>query len=122
VVGPNRFLRRYTGNTATPGAEAWVEAVVAHPRGRRMAGEPRLELCLTNGAKKDVTFTLTFNRYTTRSPQSVTVRAHGRDSWVLEACGESEGWYDLTITVSSDASWSQRLTGHLESGRASVSG
>jgi phospholipase C len=32
------------------------------------------------------------------------------------------GWYDFTVTVDSDATWSRRFTGHLESGAASVSG
>lgn len=40
----------------------------------------------------------------------------------FDACGDSDGWCDVTITVSSDRSWSQRLTGHLETGRANVSG
>jgi phospholipase C len=122
VVGPNRFLRRYTGNAASPGRDAWVEAAISHPRSRRGGGQPQLELRLINQATKDVTFTLTFNQYTNLSPQSLTVRGHGKDTWVLETCGEFEGWYDVTVTVSSDASWSQRLTGHLETGRASVSG
>jgi phospholipase C len=34
----------------------------------------------------------------------------------------SEGWYDLTVTISGDASWSQRYTGHLENGKHSISG
>jgi phospholipase C len=33
-----------------------------------------------------------------------------------------DGWYDFTITVDSDASWSRRFTGHIETGTASVSG
>jgi phospholipase C len=34
----------------------------------------------------------------------------------------ASGWYDVTVTVSSDSSWSQRFTGHLENGRPSVTG
>ncbi|MGW1882266.1 hypothetical protein [Streptomyces sp. NPDC001970] len=33
-----------------------------------------------------------------------------------------QGWYDLTVTVNSGAAWSQRFTGHIETGAASVSG
>ncbi|MGW2251538.1 hypothetical protein ACWCXH_15220 [Kitasatospora sp. NPDC001660] len=33
-----------------------------------------------------------------------------------------EGWYDFTVTVDADGSWSQRFTGHLETGAPSVSG
>jgi hypothetical protein len=34
----------------------------------------------------------------------------------------ASGWYDLTITVSDDSSWSQRFTGHLENGPTSITG
>ena len=34
----------------------------------------------------------------------------------------TNGWYDFTITATSDSSWSQRFTGHLETGQATVSG
>jgi phospholipase C len=69
-----------------------------------------------------VTFTITFNNYSARSHQAVRVNAHDRETWILDACGDADGWYDLTLTVSNDSSWSQRLTGHVETGRASVSG
>jgi len=42
------------------------------------------------------------------------------DSWRAGLYGN--GWYDLTVTVSSDGSFSQRLVGHIETGAASVSG
>ena len=40
----------------------------------------------------------------------------------LDPISTSNGWYDVTVTVSSDSSWSQRFTGHLENGSASVTG
>jgi phospholipase C len=124
IVGPNRFLRRYVGNTETAGADASVEAVyydsVEH--GHVSNGQPKLKLWLYNDASKKVTFTITFNNYSSHGPQKVMVAGNGKEAWVLDACGDSHGWYDLTVTVSSDSGWSQRLTGHLENGRASVSG
>ena len=124
VVGPNRFLRRYVGDTQGAGADARVKATYYEPDRHRHGGsdQPKLKLLLCNDARKKVTFTITYNNYSSRSPQ--TVRINGRDSeeCLLDACGDSDGWYDLTITVSSDSSWSQRLTGHLETGRASISG
>jgi phospholipase C len=124
VVGPNRFLRRYIGNTEGPGAHARVEAIYedADQHGHLHDGQPKLKLRLHNDARAHVTFTITFNRYGWLPRQSLTVRAHGKEEWVLDACANSDGWYDLTITVSSDSGWSQRLTGHLETGRASISG
>ncbi len=34
----------------------------------------------------------------------------------------AQGWYDFTITVSTDPTWKQRFSGHLETGQASISG
>jgi phospholipase C len=86
-------------------------------------GQPKLKLWLHNAASEGVTFfTIKFNNYSARAPQQVAVAAGGKEAWVLDAIGESDGWYDVTITVSSDSGWSQRLTGHLETGRASISG
>jgi phospholipase C len=34
----------------------------------------------------------------------------------------ASGWYDVAVTVSSDSSWSQRFTGHLENGQPSITG
>ncbi len=112
--------------SATPrgaGADARVKATYydedqhGHGCNDRNA-QPKLKLSLYNDAKRSVTFTITFNNYSARARQTVRVNGRDREAWVLDACGDADGWYDLTITVSSDSSWSQRLTGHLETGRA----
>ena len=127
VVGPNRFLRRYTGDTEGAGAEARVK-VSYYDEDRRGHGcndrnaRPKLKLSLFNDARKSVTFSITFNNYSSRSQQSVRVEARGVQTWELDACGNADGWYDLTVRLNHDSSWSQRLTGHLETGRASISG
>jgi phospholipase C len=124
VVGPNRFLRRFIGNVDSAGADAWVEATYydSAEHGHVSNGQPKLKLWLFNDASEKVTFTIAFNNYSKQRAQAVSVAAGGKAAWVLDACGDSNGWYDLTVTVSSDSGWSQRLTGHLENGRPSVSG
>jgi phospholipase C len=124
VVGPNRFLRRYVGDAVGAGADVWVEATYydVDQHGHECNAPPKLKLLLKNDAKRSVTFTITFNSYSARTRQTVRVNAHDREAWVFDACGNSDGWYDLTITVNNDSNWSQRLTGHLETGRASISG
>jgi phospholipase C len=124
VVGPNRFLRRYVGNTASAGVSAKVEAVYydAIQRCGVYNGEPKLKLQLHNESHGRVTFTITFNNYSSRKPEHVAVGVRGHETWVLDSCSEADGWYDVTVTVSSDAGWSQRLTGHLETGRSSITG
>jgi hypothetical protein len=34
----------------------------------------------------------------------------------------AHGWYDVTVTIDIDASWSQRFTGHLENGQPGITG
>jgi phospholipase C len=119
VVGPNRFLRRYTGNNAGAGAALSILAVY-YEDGHFV--QPKLKLWLINGSALPVTFTIVANNYLSMPPQQVTVPARRKQSWELDAVGLSNGWYDLSITVGSDSTWSQRLTGHLETGRASISG
>jgi phospholipase C len=46
--------------------------------------------------------------------QSATHRA--------DPVGTAGGWYDLTVTASLDAAWSQRFVGHLENGAPSITG
>jgi len=40
----------------------------------------------------------------------------------IVAQADQSGWYDFTITVSADSTWSRRFTGHLEYGAASITG
>jgi phospholipase C len=119
VVGPNRFLRRYIGDSAGPGANA---SVAADFYDGNSSARPKLKLWLRNGGAAPVTFTVQSNQYVTLSPQHVKVAAGSKEAWVLDALSSSGGWYDVTVTVSSDADWSQRLVGHLETGDPSISG
>ena len=53
-----------------------------------------------------------------------TYHGHARRSATLLAdpLGSSNGWYDLSVTIGGDSSWSRRYIGHLEDGSASVTG
>jgi phospholipase C len=50
------------------------------------------------------------------------VAPHATRTWTLDPLKTSHGWYDLTVTADRDAAWSQRLVGHLETGRPSITG
>ncbi|MFD0563301.1 phosphocholine-specific phospholipase C [Kitasatospora saccharophila] len=119
VVGPNRFLRRFTGDATASGKNAAVTATyAAAPDTGRLA----LWFKLANSGSSAVTFTVTSNNYRTDGPWTYTVAAGGSTSDYFNAVAYNGGWYDFTVTVSGDASWSQRFTGHLETGAASISG
>jgi phospholipase C len=118
VVGPNRFLRRFTGNVATVGAAARVTAdYYAEGWGPR----PTLTLALANTGASDLTFTVAPNNYSA-GPAQHHVGAGQRAACRLDPLATSHGWYDLTVTIDGDSSWSQRFTGHLETGRPSITG
>lgn len=117
VHGPNGFLRRFAGRLSLSG--------LLHPHGRALEVKERydvangnLELRLINPGRAPSTFTLK-SAYTGATVQRV-VRGGDDASVYLDLRGE-HGWYDLTVTTSTDAGFQRRLAGHVETGRASVS-
>jgi phospholipase C len=119
VIGPNRFLRHFTGDVNAAGVTAQVEAAYYQAR---FGPKPKLVLELTNGGESSVTFTVASNNYSKAQPKTYHVSARGRATHVVDPLASSNGWYDLSVTVSGDNSWSRRYTGHLEDGRNSITG
>ena len=123
ITGPNRFLRRFRGDIAKPGKDLGVTATYTNDS----SSTPQLGIsfALTNNGTEAVTFTITANQYAdygTAGLWTVKVAAAGSGSQFFDAVAKSHGWYDFTVTASSDTSWSQRFSGHLETGSPSVSG
>ncbi len=119
VVGPNRFLRRFAGDTNGSGQTAQVEAVY-YDGGFR--ARPKLLLRLINTGPKSATFTVTAENYSTERPHSYHVAAHSTAVHAVNPLKASDGWYDLMVKVSGDATWSRRYVGHLENGSTSITG
>ena len=119
VVSANRFLRRFTGDVTKAGANAQVTAGY-YEGGFGLA--PTLILALANHGKSDLTFTITHNQYSSQRPQSFKVRPGFPEKVVIDPLASSNGWYDVTITIDGDSTWSQRFTGHLETGEPSITG
>jgi phospholipase C len=118
VTGPNRFVRRFIGDTATAGKDLVVEAVYYDGSSPR----PKLKLWLRNKSHSAVEFTVTHNHYISATPEKVRVAARGREAWTVSPLKVSGGWYDVTVTADADTAWSQRFIGHLETGEASTTG
>jgi phospholipase C len=119
VIGPNRFLRRFTGDATEAGKDLTVTPSYANAPD---TGQLALWFKLANSGTAAVTFTLISASYRTDGPWLYTVQPGGSTSDFFNAAAYSHGWYDFTVTASSDATWSQRFTGHLETGLASISG
>jgi phospholipase C len=77
---------------------------------------------MTNTGTSTVTFTITATNYRSDGPWTYQVAAGATVSDYFNAVAYDDGWYDFTVTVSSDASWTRRCTGHIETGSASITG
>ena len=121
LVGPNRFLRHFTGNATTVGVNLETTSSYAVTSS---TGKLAVWFTMTNAAAsgKTATFTITSTNYRTDGPWTYTVPAGGSTSDYFNAVAYDSGWYDFTVTVDLDPSWSRRFTGHLETGAASITG
>jgi phospholipase C len=120
VVSANRFLRRFTGNTAGAGAGLKVTTSF-YANG--FGDKPALLLDLVNDSHSDVTFTVKNNYYNYgQRPESIRVPAGQRFRHGQDVVSTAHGWYDVTVTTDSDSSWSQRFVGHVETGEHSITG
>jgi phospholipase C len=119
IVGPNRFLRHFTGNVVTGDTTSQVE-VKYYPDG--FGRRPKLALNLINEGTSTVTFTVSANNYSELRSVTHQVPARGRATHTVDPLETSDGWYDLTVTISSDSTWSRRYVGHLEDGKNSITG
>lgn len=117
VIGPNRFLRHFTGDAAASG----TAQVRARYEGSS-AAYPRLSPRLVNDGSQSDTFTVTHNEYISDRPRTYHVRPHDTATYTVDPLAHSHGWYDVSVAVSSDSSWSRRYIGHLENGEDSITG
>jgi phospholipase C len=112
VRGPNGFLRTFAG-----ARDAMEQSVVVEQLTR--PGDNKLALSLTNTGGKVVTVTAKGGRYdhgparTYRLKPGQTVK----DAWTLDATAQ---WYDLRIAAHDRTRFERRLSGHLETGRPSL--
>jgi len=119
IVSANRFLRRFTGDATKAGAKLQVTPSYY------AAGDDDKSLItfdLVNNSGKAVTFTLTYNNYTSAAADKINADAHGRWSHQVDDLVTAHGWYDVTVTADIDPTWSQRFIGHIENGADSVTG
>jgi phospholipase C len=87
-----------------------------------VGSRPLLALKLVNDGEQAVTFTVTPSYYSKEPARTYHVPAGGSATHVADPLAVSNGWYDLSVTMSGDSTWSRRYIGHLEDGNASVTG
>ncbi|MEU9862202.1 phosphocholine-specific phospholipase C [Streptomyces sp. NPDC047971] len=114
ITGPNGFRREFEG-PAAGGAEL-ASHVDHHDRD--------LHLTVRNTGAAAVSFTVRPLGYVDRDDlrgwtRTVTVKP-GRSRTVVHSAADAHGWYDVEVTA--PGGFRRRLMGHIENGRASVSG
>ncbi|MET7523731.1 phosphocholine-specific phospholipase C [Streptomyces sp900116325] len=119
MTGPNRFLRRFTGDATKAGKSLEVAARYAAAPD---TGRTAIWFRLSNASTAAVKFTLGSNNYRADGPWTYTVPPGGSTEDYFNAVAGQNGWYDFTVTADADSTWSRRYTGHIETGAASISG
>ncbi|MBN3762686.1 phospholipase C, phosphocholine-specific [Burkholderia sp. Ac-20365] len=119
VHGPNGFLRRFAGKQVAQ--HFWNSHDRAQPEvaeGYDVANG-NLQLRLKNDGNARCQFKIV-NAYDSGKTLTHTVRGGDSDTVYLDL-RNVYGWYDLTITVDSDAAFTRRVAGHVETGKPSMS-
>jgi phospholipase C len=111
VHGPNGFLRRFAGSVADGRADLAVEL-------RYDVEDIGIVLTVANRGPGRYEVTAV-NAYT---GAAATITLDGGESVIMRSpLQASFGWYDVTITVDTDAGFHQHFAGHVETGEDSMS-
>jgi phospholipase C len=111
VSGPNGFAREFIG---ARGETVSVSSEVS-------GSDERLDLELSNTGSTPVTFVVGANVYAGGAERRITVRGRSARSFSVPV-HKTQGWYDVTITIADVPDFRRHLAGHVETGRASISG
>jgi phospholipase C len=111
VIGPNGFVRKFTGNRVIPTGGANPEVSL-----RYAPAEDRVYFKMTNSGGKACTITITPNNRS-GGPWVYSVAAGSSTEDYLSTAG-TQGWYDLSATATG---FSRRFAGHMENGQQRTS-
>jgi phospholipase C len=111
VHGPNGFLRHFMGNAA-----ASLDARCEYD----FASGAKLRLTLANRGADACIVNITPNAYDNDADRIVPLAASASATHVWDLETTSDGWYDFTVIAGDNFRW--RFAGHVELGRASISG
>jgi phospholipase C len=106
--GPNGFQRRFAGSLINDCNQIEAASSIDTNAGS-------ITLALQNATTSAVEFILT-DGYGLGGPWTNDVSAGLTGSNVFAPVAANNGWYDLTVTASSDAGFVRHFTGHIETG------
>jgi phospholipase C len=115
VLGPNGFHRSFKSNlTQTAQIQALPEIRVCMEE-----CDPKLFLKVRNDAAQPVKLLVKANAYLPNKTWQIETAATEQElSWDMTEFG---GWYDFTVTIENDLSYSRRFAGRIETNEDSIS-
>ncbi len=115
VLGPNGFHRSFKGNlTQTAQIQALPEIRVCMEE-----CDPKLFLKVRNDAAQPVKLLVKANAYLVNKTWKIETAATEQElNWDMTEFG---GWYDFTVTIENDPSYSRRFAGRIETNQDSIS-
>jgi phospholipase C len=109
VYGPNGFLRQFKGSVAKESAKLAISS-------KYEVSRDGIILLIENRDKDDGEVSIADGYTNKTSVRKLKAGETFEHFWPLE---HSFGWYDLTVKADSDPKFTQRLCGHVETGRDS---
>lgn len=108
--GPNGFVRRFAGDIKVDKGQIEVTSSF-------VPSTLSIVLTLKNGSTSPVTFKVKANAFRTDGPWSYTVPA---GKTLTPSFTTANGWYDLSVTSSSNSGFLRQLAGRIENGKPGV--
>lgn len=112
VYGPNGFTRQFKGSIGSGAAVLQVHSEYGTD------DEGSLGLSVRNAGSQKATVTVLDAYSGDKVTRVLAPGGHAEGEFSLELF---RGWYDVVVTVAEDPSFERRLTGHVETGRDSIS-
>ncbi|WP_134091174.1 phosphocholine-specific phospholipase C [Olivibacter sp. XZL3] len=114
VYAPNGFYREFVGNDEHPG----IAVSCGYEQQGRQAGlTGNVVVKLMNNSETPRTVSIADNSYKRKAVTRVVPAGDSVD--VVMDLKDSHQWYDFTVQLADDASWSERFAGHVETGEIS---
>ncbi|WP_081070885.1 phosphocholine-specific phospholipase C [Burkholderia territorii] len=111
VYGPNGFFRGYAG-AFTPSDDGHLEVAACYD-----VANGNVQITLKNNGTAPCSVIVRDAYGSPTRSYSVTPGNQAVDTWILAA---SDGWYDLSVALTTDPHFLRHLAGHVETGRSSM--
>jgi len=117
VNGPNGFLREYIGTEKDPNVSFTLDYQL--DKNKKPTGNAILKIKNADNNRK-ITVSITDNAY--KAPaQSKTLDTSGKELLVILDLAKNFCWYDFSVTIEGNSTYSVRYAGHVETGKESQS-